>query len=115
MKTIKADGTPENQPTEEGLYTTTLSDGRRVTMRPMLASDLLFMERSLSKVGDIERGIALASRLSVPPSKITPPEIQKLSIKDFKKVSELAGKAGGLDDEDEEDEGDFVAGDDDFL
>jgi hypothetical protein len=93
-------------------YETRLSDGRVVVMKQMTAKDLLFMERTLSKVGDIERGMRIAERLSIDPGKITFPEIQSLGVKDFKKISELAGKAGGLDDEDDdeafEDDSDFL-------
>lgn len=91
-------------------YETTLSDGRKVIMREMSARDLLFMEKNMSKVGDIERGMRIAERLSIEPGKITFPEIQKLNIRDFRKVSELAAKSGGVENEDED-----ILEEEDFL
>ena len=85
-------------------FSCTLSNGRVVTIREMAARDLLFMEKSLSKFGDMERGMKMVERLAVGESPITFPEIGALSIKDFRKVSNLLNDAGGIDDEEEEEE-----------
>lgn len=112
VKTVKYPGDSAPQPEYEGeKFETTLSNGRKVVMREMSARDLLFMERNLAKIGDIERGMRIAERISIEPGKITFPEIQSLGVKDFRKISDLAGKAGGLD-EGLEDEGEE---DSDFL
>lgn len=87
----------------EETFFTTLTDGREVVLREMMASDLLYLEKTLNSAGDMERSMKLAARLSVGSGKITFDELQKLKMKDLKKVTELLGKAGGTDDEDEED------------
>jgi len=97
-------------PFEGETFSTVLSTGRTVTIREMAAKDLLFMEKSLSKLGDMERGMKMVERLSVGENGITFPEIAALSLKDFRKVTALLNDAGGLDDEDEEFEGDEYTG-----
>ena len=87
------------------VFSCTLSDGRVVTIREMAAKDLLFMEKSLSKAGDMERGMKMVERLSVGDNGITFPELSALNLKDFRKVTALLNDAGGMDDEDEEDLG----------
>lgn len=83
-------------------FSCVLSTGRTVTIREMAAKDLLFMEKSLAKLGDMERGMKMVERLSVGENGITFPEISALSLKDFRKVSALLNDAGGLDEEDED-------------
>lgn len=85
-------------------FSCVLSTGRRVTIREMAAKDLLFMEKSLAKLGDMERGMKMVERLSIGDDSITFPEISALSLKDFRKVSSLLNEAGGLDDEEEEED-----------
>jgi len=87
----------------EETYFATLSSGKEVVLREMMASDLLYLEKTLGSIGDMERSLKLATRLSVGSGKITFEELQKLKMKDLKKVTELLAKAGGTDEEDEED------------
>jgi hypothetical protein len=87
---------------EDQAFGTTLTSGRYVELREMNAGDLLYLEKTLGNVGDMERSMKLASRLSTQNGKITFEELQKLKMKDLKKVTGLLGKAGGTD-EDEED------------
>jgi hypothetical protein len=83
-------------------YFTTLSSGREVVLREMTAADLLFIEKGLANAGDMERSLKLCSRLSVGSGKITFDELQKLKMKDLRKVTDLLAKAGGSDDEEED-------------
>jgi hypothetical protein len=80
-------------------FSTTLKDGRTITIREMTGRDLLFMEKDLTKAGDIEKGMRIIERLIVSDDKITYDEIQDLGVKDFKKLSELVAKANGDDEE----------------
>lgn len=89
------------------VFYATLSDGREIVMREMMASDLLYMEKSLAGAGDMERSLKLASRLSTGGGKISFEELQKLKMKDLKKVTELLAKAGGTDDEDGDEDPNF--------
>lgn len=84
----------------ESTFFTTLSDGREVVLREMTASDLLFIEK-LSSAGDMERSLKLASRLSVGSGKISFEDLQKLKMRDLRKVTELLGKAGGSDEDED--------------
>jgi ubiquinone/menaquinone biosynthesis C-methylase UbiE len=93
--------------TAEETYFTELSDGREVVLREMTAADLLYMEKSLSKVGDMERSLRLVSRLSTNNGRITFDELSKLKMKDLKKVTELLAKAGGTDEEEVEEDPNF--------
>ena len=81
-------------------FSTTLKDGRTITIREMTGRDLLYMEKDLSKAGDIEKGMKIIERLIVGEDKITFDEIQDLGVKDFKKLSELVAKANGDEDSD---------------
>ena len=81
-------------------FSTTLSDGREITIREMTGRDLLFMEKDLAKSGDIEKGMKIIERLIVGDEKITYDEVLDLGIKDFRKLSELVGLAGGSEDQD---------------
>jgi hypothetical protein len=80
-------------------YSTTLSDGREIIIREMTGRDLLYMEKDLSKAGDVEKGMKIIERLSVGINKITYDEVLDLGVRDFKKVSELVGQASGADEE----------------
>jgi len=81
-------------------FSTTLKDGRVITIREMTGRDLLYMEKDLTKAGDIEKGMKIIERLIVGDDKITYDEIQDLGVKDFKKLSELVAKANGDEDSD---------------
>ena len=83
-----------------------MSSGRIITLREMTAGDLLYLEKSLGNVGDMERSLKLASRLSCGEGRVTYDDLQKLTMKDLKKVTALLADAGGTDD-DEEGEDDF--------
>lgn len=76
-------------------FTTTLSDGRDITIREMTGRDLIYMEKDLAKEGDISKGMKIIERLIVGEDKITYDEILDLGVKDFRKLSELVSKANG--------------------
>lgn len=80
-------------------FSTELSDGRVISIREMTGRDLVFMEKDLSKDGEIVKGMKIIERLVVGDEKITYEEILDLGVRDFKKLSELITKANG----DEED------------
>jgi len=84
-------------------FTDTLSDGRVVTLREMTAGDLLFLEKSLGNLGDMERSLKLAARLSVEGGRITYEDLSRLKMKDLKKVTALLTKAGDAEEQDEDD------------
>ena len=81
-------------------FTTTLSDGRDITIREMTGRDLVYMEKDLAKEGDVSKGMRIIERLIVGDDKITYDEILDLGVKDFRKLSDLVAKANGTDDED---------------
>ena len=81
-------------------FSTTISDGRTITIREMTGRDLIFMEKDLSKAGDVEKGMKIIERLIVGEDKITYEEILDLGVRDFKKLSGLVGEASGSEDED---------------
>jgi len=83
-------------------FSTTISDGREITIREMTGRDLVYMEKDLTKAGDVEKGMRIIERLIVGDDKITYDEILDLGVKDFRKLSDLVAKANGTD-EDEED------------
>jgi hypothetical protein len=105
MRTISEDigqVTPkktDNKPKLE-VFTTTLADGREITIREMTGRDLLYMEKDLGKAGDVERGMKIIERLIVGETKITYEEVLDLGVKDFRRLSELVAKASGTDEED---------------
>lgn len=78
-------------------YNTVLSDGREIIIREMTGRDLLYMEKDLSKVGDVEKGMKIIERLSVGINKISYEEVLDLGVRDFRKISDLVGKAAGTD------------------
>ena len=85
-------------------FSDTLSTGRVVTLREMTAGDLLYLEKSLGKVGDMERSLKLSARLSCGDGRVSYDDLMKLNMKDLKIVTALLGDAGQTDDEDEDEE-----------
>ena len=83
-------------------FTDELGNGRIVTLREMTAGDLLYLEKSLGQVGDMERSLKLAARLSCGEGRVSYDDLQRLTMKDLKKVTTLLTDAGGTD-EDEDD------------
>jgi hypothetical protein len=81
-------------------FSTVLSDGREITIREMTGRDLIYMEKDLTKAGDVEKGMKIIERLIVGDDKITYDEILDLGVKDFRKLSDLVAKANGTDEED---------------
>ncbi len=81
-------------------FSTTLTDGREITIREMTGRDLVYMEKDLTKAGDVEKGMRIIERLIVGDDKITYDEILDLGVKDFRKLSDLVAKANGTDEED---------------
>jgi len=81
-------------------FSTTLKDGREIIIREMTGRDLVYMEKDLSKAGDVEKGMKIIERLIVGEDKITYEEILDLGVRDFRKLSELVAKANGGDEED---------------
>jgi hypothetical protein len=106
MRTISDDSvqaTPTNKKKPMAnleTYSTTLSDGREITIREMTGRDLVYMEKDLTKAGDVEKGMRIIERLIVGDDKITYDEILDLGVKDFRKLSDLVAKANGTDEED---------------
>jgi len=82
-------------------FTTTISDGREITIREMTGRDLIYMEKDLTKAGDVEKGMRIIERLIVGDDKITYDEILDLGVKDFRKLSDLVAKANGTEDEED--------------
>jgi hypothetical protein len=106
MRTISNDAvqsTPVNKkkamPNLE-TFSTTISDGREITIREMTGRDLIYMEKDLTKAGDVEKGMRIIERLIVGDDEITYDEILDLGVKDFRKLSDLVAKANGTDEED---------------
>lgn len=106
MRTISNDAvqstpvTKKTKPMNLETFSTTISDGREITIREMTGRDLIYMEKDLTKAGDVERGMRIIERLIVGEDKITYDEILDLGVRDFKKLSDLVSKANGSDDED---------------
>ena len=82
-------------------FSTTLSDGREITIREMTGRDLIYMEKDLSKAGDVEKGMKIIERLIVGEDKVTYDEILDLGVKDFRKLSDLVTKANGSDEDED--------------
>jgi len=105
MRTISDDtvqSTPVNKKDTKPVlqtFTTTLGDGREITIREMTGRDLVFMEKDLSKSGDVEKGMKIIERLIIGDEKITYEEILDLGVRDFKKLSSLVGDASGGDED----------------
>jgi hypothetical protein len=94
--------TPKKTKTVPNLetFSTTLNDGREIIIREMTGRDLIYMEKDLTKAGDVEKGMRIIERLIVGDDKITYDEILDLGVRDFRKLSELVAKANGGDEED---------------
>ena len=105
MKLEAANETPAVvKPTPEkqiATWSTTLSSGRVVTVREMTGRDLIYMEKELGKLGDVEKGIRIIDRLSVGDHKITYDEVLDLGVRDFKKISEIVGEASGANEDED--------------
>jgi hypothetical protein len=106
MRTISDDtvqSTPatrkKTQPTLQ-TFSTTLTDGREITIREMTGRDLIFMEKDLSKAGDVEKGMKIIERLIVGDDKVSYDEILDMGVRDFRKLSDLVAQANGTDEED---------------
>lgn len=82
------------------VYSATLSTGRLVAMREITAGDLLYLEKSLSAAGDMERSLKLAARISTGEGRLSYEDLQRMKMRDIKVVTELLAKAGGTEDED---------------
>lgn len=107
MRTISDNPVPTttDQPKKKPMpkletFSTTLSDGREITIREMTGRDLIYMEKDLAKEGDVAKGMKIIERLIVGDEKITYDEILDLGVKDFRKLSDLAAKANGTEDDD---------------
>ena len=74
------------------LFTNTLSSGRVITLREMTAGDLLYLEKGLGNVGDMERSLKLAVRLSTGAGRISYEDLQKLKMRDLKVITALLAK-----------------------
>lgn len=105
MKASTSATNQSDQTSNEGVYSAILSSGREVQLRGMKTKDLVFMEKQGSARGksETERTMSMIERLSQDP-KITVPELQELSLPDFRTLTELMGKAGGVDVEEDMDE-----------
>lgn len=104
MRTISDDAvqaTPATKQKKSNLQTfsTTLTDGREITIREMTGRDLIYMEKDLTKAGDVEKGMRIIERLIIGDDKITYDEILDLGVKDFKKLSSLVAEASGGDED----------------
>ena len=82
-------------------FSATMSDGREIIIREMTGRDLLYMEKDLSKAGDVEKGMKIIERLSVGINKITYDEVLDLGVRDFRKISDLVAKASGSDEDED--------------
>jgi hypothetical protein len=106
MRTISEDTVQDTSVTKKKTmpkletFTTTISDGREITIREMTGRDLVYMEKELAKEGDVSKGMKIIERLIVGDDKITYDEILDLGVRDFRKLSELVAKANGGDEED---------------
>ena len=84
------------------MFIDTLSNGRQVALREMTAGDLLYLEKSLGNLGDMERSLKLAVRLSTGEGRITYDDLQRLKMRDLKIITALLAKAGDSDDDEDE-------------
>ena len=84
-------------------FSAVLSNGRTITFREIMAGDLLYLEKSLGNLGDMERSLKLASRVSTGEGRWTFEDLQRLKMRDLRVVTDLLAKAGDNDDEDEDD------------
>jgi hypothetical protein len=84
-------------------FSTTLSNGRQIVLREMMAGDLLYLEKSLGNLGDTERSLKLIVRLSTSEGRVTYADLHNLKTKDLKTVTNLLTEASGVDEDDEDD------------
>ncbi len=70
--------------------------------REVCAVELCDLEKSLGSVGYMEVSLKLAARLDCGEGRVTYDDLQRLTMKDLKKVTALLTDAGGTDDEDED-------------
>ncbi len=84
------------------IFSDTLSSGRLVSVREITAGDLLYLEKALGNLGEMERSLKLASRISVGEGRITFEDLQRLKMKDLKVVTALLSKAGDADEDEDE-------------
>ena len=107
MRTISDDSVQSTPATKKKAtpkletFSTTLSDGREITIREMTGRDLIYMEKELGKLGDVEKGIRIIDRLSVGDHKISYEEVLDLGVRDFKKISEIVGEASGANEDED--------------
>jgi hypothetical protein len=110
MRTISNDGSQPPAATESkkstkapmaNTYSTKISDGREIVIREMTGRDLVYMEKDLTKAGDVEKGMRIIERLIVGDDKITYDEILDLGVRDFKKLSSLVAEASGAEDDED--------------
>ena len=100
-------GQPASEETEQvrriagdsEVFECVLSNGRTITLREMTAGDLLFMEKTLGNVGDMERSLKLAARLSTGDGRVSYEDLQRLKMRDLKAVTALLTKAGDAEEE----------------
>ena len=90
---------PMSVDSDDNFYTGTLSSGRVVTLREMTASDLLYLEKSLGNLGDMERSLKLATRLSTGEGKVSFEDLTRLKMKDLRVVTDLLAQAGNTGDD----------------
>lgn len=120
MKTLKSEQMVSNSgktvvmPETDDIECTVISSGKQVCFRPMVAKDLLVMERLSARpkpgkkgqeqagMGEIEMSIRLMERLSVSPGKITVVELEKLAMKDFQAITSLLSQVSGTDDKEDD-------------
>ena len=88
--------------TDTEIFSDTLSNGRLVAFREITAGDLLYLEKALGNLGEMERSLKLASRISVGEGRITYEDLQKLKMRDLKVITALLGQAGDAGEDDEE-------------
>ncbi len=82
---------------EAEIFEGTLSTGRRIALREMTAGDLLYMEKALGNLGEMERSLKLAARISIGDGKVSFEDLSRLKMKDLKVVTDLLGQAGDAD------------------
>ena len=86
------------------IFSDTLSNGRLIAFREITAGDLLYLEKALGNLGEMERSLKLASRISVGEGRITYEDLQKMKMRDIKVITALLALAGDAGDDDEEEE-----------
>lgn len=76
-------------------FSTTLRDGRVITIREMTGKDLIFIEEELSSVGETRKSFKIIELLNVGSDKISSEEIESLGVRDIRSISDLVAKANG--------------------